>query len=68
MGVDEQDAQPGSPEGAGAPARVHARPDAVYGSVRVAAWAADLLATARCRRRRWRTTWGMDHSHTSLSR
>jgi HD superfamily phosphohydrolase len=46
VGVDEQDAQPGSPEGAGAPARVHARPDAVYGSVRVAAWAADLLATA----------------------
>jgi HD superfamily phosphohydrolase len=44
VGAEEQEARPSS--AAGAPARVPARPDAVYGSVRVAAWAADLLATA----------------------
>jgi hypothetical protein len=44
VGAEEQEAEP--PSTAGTPARVPARPDAVYGSVRVAAWAADLLATA----------------------
>ncbi|HEY7982756.1 MAG TPA: HD domain-containing protein [Ktedonobacterales bacterium] len=44
MSADERDDARASETGA--PARVPARPDAVYGSVRVAAWAADLLATA----------------------